>query len=185
LPDQSTTRCCAHHTHRHGRVEGDEAQAVPDRQAEQPGVGHLAVAEQLVGIEMLFVEQAHITGHEQVVLGQCGFAQALRHAGGRQRVRVTRLRHDAHAAVLRDRARRPAELDVLGQPRGRALVVQVVGIEQRNQHAHVEQCAARLGLGDRFRRALRLHQVFGLRLAHADLRTLARHHQYSPSSRSF
>jgi len=97
------------------------------------------MAEQLLGVERLLVEQAGRVADVEVVRRGRGCAQPFGHAGRRQGVRVAGLRRDAHATVLRDRARGPAGLDVAGEPLRGASVMQMIGIEQRDQHVDIEQ----------------------------------------------
>ncbi len=119
-------------------VKSDETALVPDSQPQKVTVCDLAVAQQLSEVDVTRVKQAVVI-RKKGVLGVCrGLSKPM--CDGRQweSLRVSGLRHDAQAAVLRQGARCPAVFIFLAQPLHGAGVMDVPCVEQGNQHTDVE-----------------------------------------------
>jgi hypothetical protein len=67
------------------------------------------------------------------------------------RIGVTRLAHDAQAAILCERAAGPTVAGVLVQPLGRERVVHMISVVQRDQHVDIEQRAHQMPSSSRRR----------------------------------
>jgi hypothetical protein len=90
------------------------------------------------GVSDARIQEAHVVGPELMVLAPRRLAQALDESAYGQRVRVRRVRHDPNAAVLGQRARRPAARGIATEPLARTPVQRVVRIEQGDQDVDVE-----------------------------------------------
>ena len=81
------------------------------------------------------VQQADVIRPERMEGRRRGSGQHGEQRAQRLRLAVARLGHDAHAAVLRQRATGPAMLDVRLEPAGCEPMMHVVAVVQRDQHA--------------------------------------------------
>ena len=123
------------------RVKSDKAALVPDSQPQKVTVCDLAVAQQLSEVDVARVKQAVVI-RKKGVLGVCrGLSKPMCDGRQRESLRVSGLRHDAQAAVLRQGARCPAVFNFLAQPLHGAGVMDVPCVEQGNQHIDVEEGA--------------------------------------------
>ena len=81
---------------------------MPDREREQVEIGQLARTMNPRRVSDARIEQAHIVRPELVQRTRGRLGQPLGDHPQRRRVRISRVRHHAHARRLSDRARRPA-----------------------------------------------------------------------------
>lgn len=110
-----------------------------DGQAQQVAVSDLSVAEYLFPVEVTLVKQAVVVRNEGVPGVRQGLGKTLCNGLQWKGLWVRRLRHDAQAAVLREWARDPSVVNFLFKPLLRTLVVNVPGVEQGNQHIHIQK----------------------------------------------
>ena len=159
-------------------VKRHQAPTVAHRQRQQIYIGDLPVSQHPLPIESADLQQAHVVGPELVFGAGRRLGQALRHLSSGQCTGIGRLRQDADAAVLSDRARRPARTNFTLQPRGCQPVVDVPCVEQSDQHVDIEQRAHLSALhatSDAFSVAQRVDLVVGDHRAARRKRTEATH----------
>ena len=71
---------------------------------QQIDIGHLARAVDVCCVDLLLIEQTHAIRPEFVLGFARGLSQTYGNSVYRLGIGVTRMRHDAHAAILCDRA---------------------------------------------------------------------------------
>ena len=123
------------------RIKADKAALVAHGQAQQIAVGNLSMAQQVLPVQLVGIEQAVVVGQKGVRRVRGGLSQTAGDCGQRQGLGVGGLGHDAQAAVLRERAGGPAVGNLLLQPLGGAGVVHMRRIQQGDQDIDVQQGA--------------------------------------------
>ena len=113
---------------------------MPHRQRQQVSVGDVRRAQHLLPVNGVCIQWVDVVRPERVHGVTQGLLQTGNHGVHGQTVRVSSLREYAHTAVQRDGATGPARC-VGGQPLAAQAMVNMVGIQQRNQHTGVEQGA--------------------------------------------
>ena len=120
-------------------IKADKTALVAYGQAQQVAVCNLPVAQQVVPVQLIGVEQAVVVGKKGVRRVCSSLCQAADDCRQRQGLGVGGLGHDAQAAVLREWAGGPAVSNLLLQPLRGAGVVHVRRIQQGDQDIDVEQ----------------------------------------------
>lgn len=108
-------------------VERDQPPASRNRERQQVGVSQLARPVHVGRVHEVLVEQAHVVRPELVRLVRRRRSQSGHDFSDGVTPRIRRVRENSHAAVLRDRTRRPALTAVLREPGARRFVRGVVG----------------------------------------------------------
>jgi len=93
---------------------------------------------QAVAIDDARVEHADIASPERVMDAVAGTAQQLNCLAGRDGAGVAGLADDTHETVLCDGTGRPPGCNLLIEPPGGPVMVNVVAVEEREQHVYIE-----------------------------------------------
>jgi len=126
----------------HGAVERGELALVVHRQGQQVGVGQLAVAQQVCGVEGALLHQADRVGPKMVVSACTQHLHLCQHLRNGSGARVGGCTHDADGAVLREWAAGPADGGVRYEPlRGDEMVL-VAPVAQSDEYVDVQQADA-------------------------------------------
>src|SRR5258705_9710934 len=96
----------ANRRERNGLIERHKAAAMRNSKCKEINVGELARSVDARRLDDPGVEQAHIVRPEFMSPMRYCLAQAFGDRNHRHVLRIARLRHDAHASILRDRTAR-------------------------------------------------------------------------------
>lgn len=125
---------------RYRAIEGCETAAHADRQAQEIHVGQLTMTAYEGRLENLVISKRDGGRPERVVIACAeppqSFYQFRRPSRGGT---VGRTRDYSNESIFRDRTRRPAIGAVIGKPVVGELVMNVIGIEERDEQIDVEQ----------------------------------------------
>lgn len=128
-------------SHRSGgnaAIEGYQPAAILDGKTKQIRIGDLLWAENATAIEEFIIDDGDVVGPENVTRF-CGLStyqcHSIDNAAG---PRITHPRNHADESILRKRATRPAVGAVGAPPSERADMMDMLGVEKREQHIHVE-----------------------------------------------
>lgn len=127
-------------------IERHKSTVIPNGQCKEISIRDLLRPKQLVVVENFRISQADVVGPEAVMLCCLRHGKSLQDCGYGQRVRIPGARHDARRAVLGDRTRRPAMLEVGGEPTRGDGMSNVISIQKRDQNIDVEQRTHSIGV---------------------------------------
>ena len=136
-------RCASHRRQGHAAIERDEAPTPSHRERKQIGIGDLARTEYGIPVHCARFEQGQIIGPERMLRMGGGPGELRSDLPGGKRLWIGGVRHHANAARLGEWAGGPAVRAVRLQPGGGGCVMDMAGIEERDQHVHVKQRARR------------------------------------------
>ena len=115
-PEQVMSLRASHRCRTDGHVEGDKPATVLDGERQQVDVRQLPRTVHSGVVDKLIIEEADTIRPELVRMVSRRGAKAIHHLEHGMRIWVSGMRHDAHAAVLRDGARCPATAGVVAEP---------------------------------------------------------------------
>jgi hypothetical protein len=136
---------------RNSPIESNEASAVGYGKGQEIGVSYLAGAMEALMIEESLVEQAQVTRPEGVILRRNRLTQAPYCLGGRNGAWVPWLAHDSHKAVFRQCARSPSRLDLRTQPTSSRSMIDVIDVQEGEEHVDIQQSPTHSGSSSRNR----------------------------------
>src|SRR2546421_6023840 len=144
-------RCDTNTANRYRLVERDEAAFICCSQGEQVGVGHLLGSMYPRAVEYCRIEDAHRAGPILMVFGSRGLSEQIKSLTGWNRAGVAGLADDPHESVLGDRAGGPPVFNLVADPRAGSPVVNVIAVEERQQHVDIQQRSAQTASSSRSR----------------------------------
>ncbi len=131
--------CAANRRQRHSSIQSDQASTLFDRQRQQIGIGHLAVTQQPISRQTIRLQQVDGIWPE----GMSGMLHGLRQSLGNLRsgygVRVGGVGENTNTTVLSQRTRGSALINVGNEPVRGQPVMEMTGVEQRDQDIHIQQ----------------------------------------------
>ena len=120
-------------------IEGDKPPSMLYGERKKIDIGHLAWPVNMAGLDAALFEKIDGTRPELVILGAGRSAQPFDGLKRRNRARIPGLADDADESVLRQSAGCSAVLDLRRDPFLGSLMVDVVCIQERQEHVDVEK----------------------------------------------
>ena len=121
-------------------IESREYAAALHGKAEQIHIGQLLMADDPLGVEEPVIDQADLIGPERVTTAGGERSQSFDELSDTgRRVCLRQRRRGPQKAVLGQRTRGPSARSEIGEPIVGGVVVNVCGLEEREQHVDVEQ----------------------------------------------